>query len=255
MMLRSGDLSTNTLYQLAVQARHSGSLHQAILTYMQVVRLIDPADTLALSQVLWELGSACLDFHQPQPAISVLGNARKAAEAAHLPLREAECLTALGRAFRQTKQPQIALTCFQQALSIARTLGDQQLEVVVLQNLGDLCAADLGEVEQASNHLEAALTLLRSQKDPYTQKSAITTVRVLGMLCSAKIQRKETIGEVFPLLVEAENLVPLTHDPALVSHISYLMDTASTMHRKYTQQSQMTTMGSTVDDEFAWYEE
>src|SRR5258708_5633321 len=115
MMLRASDLSTNTLYQLASHARQSGSLYLAVQTYRQVVQLIDPTDMQALSQVLWELGSACLDFNQPKPAISVLKNARGAAHAAQLPLREAECLTALGQAYRQTQQPQLAFTCFQQA--------------------------------------------------------------------------------------------------------------------------------------------
>lgn len=295
MMMRASDLPTNTLYQLASQAWRSGSLYLAIETYRQVVRLIDPADMLALSQVLWELGAACLDFDQPKPAISVLKNARGAAHVAQLPLREAECLTALGQAYRQTQRPRIALTCFQQAhpllanlevdaalgrlwnqqglthghlkayssaredytqaLSIARTVRDQQLEIEALRNMGKLSAGDLDEFDQGIEYLERALTILRAQEDPYTRKNATTLVQILAELSSIKMQRKETIADVFSLLVEAESMVRLSFDQALAARISYLMDAASLMHLKQTQQTIHPATKKTLDDDLAFWED
>jgi tetratricopeptide (TPR) repeat protein len=296
MMLQASDLPTNTLYQLALQAWRSGSLLLAIETYRQLERLIDPADMPALAQVRWELGSACLEFDQPEAAIPVLRNAGGAARAAHLPQREAECLTALGQAFRQTLQPHVALTCFQQAhsllhdlvgaddanarlwnqqglahqqlrafvdaredytqaLSAVATIADQLLRVEVLQNLGNLCAVDLGEREQGIGYLEEALALLHARNDPKTPPIATLLVRTLGELSVIKMQRTETIDGVSDLLVEAQHQAPLTGTPALTAYISYLMDAATLMMEKFTRQPPPSAASKTGDDEFAFYEE
>lgn len=294
-MLQASDLPTNTHYQLATQARRSGALLLATQLYRQVIRLIDPDDTLALSQILGELGSVYLDFDQPQAAIPILESAREAACAARLPLREAECLTALGQAYRQTQQLSLSLTCLEQArslfddlesdaalarlwnqqglthyqlrafaeagedytqaLSVVRAIADQPLQVEVLRNLGNLCAVNLGERERGIQYLEEALALLRAQEDPYTRTNATSIVRTLAELSCIKMQRKETIAEVFPLLVEAQRLVPLTLDPALTAYISYLMDAASLMLGKHTQQSPTTAAGETRDDDLAFWDE
>jgi tetratricopeptide (TPR) repeat protein len=294
MMLHAGDLPSNTLYQYAAQTRSSGYLLQAIRAYRQLVGLVDPDDALALAQVLWELGSACLDFDQPQTAIAVLERAREAAHAARLPLREAECLTGLGQACRQTQKLALSLSYCQQAhslfsdlepdaalarlwiqqglthaqagtfaearvdytqaLSVATTIIDQLLRVEALRYLGMLCAVDLGERERGIGYLEEALVLLRAREDLSTRTMA-TLVRTLAELSALKMQRKETIREVFDLLVEAQRLAPLTDDPALRAHISYLMDGATLMLGKYTHQSPTTAAGKTGDDDLAFYEE
>jgi hypothetical protein len=69
------------------------------------------------------------------------------------------------------------------------------------------------------------------------------------------MQRKETIAEVFPLLVDAQRLVPLTLDPALTAYISYWMVAASLMLGKPSQQSPTTAAGKTRDDDLAFWEE
>jgi len=294
-MLHAGDLPTNTLYQYATQTRSSGYLWQAIRAYRELVGLVDPDDPLALAQVLWELGSACLDFDQPQTAIAVLERAREAAHAARLPVRETECLTGLGQACRQTQKLALSLSYCQQAhslfsdlepdaalarlwiqqglthaqsgafaeaqvdytqaLSVAKTITDQLLQVEALRYLGNLCAVDLGERERGIGYLEEALVLLRAREELSTRTIATTVVRTLAELSNLKMQRKETIGEVFDLLVDAQRQAPLTGDPALTAHISYLMDAATLMLGKYTHQSPTTAADKTGDDDLAFYEE
>jgi tetratricopeptide (TPR) repeat protein len=295
MTPHASDLPANSLYQLASRSRRAGLLFAAIGYYRQLVRAIDPADQHALAQVLWELGTACLDFDHSQTAIAVLEHAREAAHAARLPVREAECLTGLGQACRQTQQlsrslsycqqahslfsdlePDAALARlwiqqglthaqsgasaearedYTQAHSVATTIADQLLQVEALRYLGNLCAVDLGERERGIGYLEEALVLLRAREDLSTRTIAITVVRTLAELSGLKMQRKETIGEVFDLLVEAQGLAPQTGDPALTARISYLMDGATLMLGKYAHQSPTKAASKTGDDDLAFYEE
>ena len=270
-MLQVSNLSTNPLYQLASESRRSGFLVMAIQVYRQLIPEIDSTNKLALSIVLLELGTACLDLDQPKPAISVLHNAQGVAHDALLPKREAECFTALGQAYRKTQQLPAAFRCFQQAhpllaelepdaahvrlwnqqgithnqcaayasayedyvqaLALARAIHNQQLEAEVLLNLGGLCVGNLEKREQGIAYLEAALAILRTRED--SRNNALTVAQILTLLASVKMQRQETMPEVSTLLTEAEQFAHLSLDQALIARVSYLMGAASLMQIKY----------------------
>ncbi len=69
-----------------------------------------------------------------------------------------------------------ALACYEEALEIARKLGDRALECRVLNNLGRL-HAELGQVDRGIEMFDRAVRIAREIRDPEIVESAERNLR------------------------------------------------------------------------------
>jgi tetratricopeptide (TPR) repeat protein len=74
----------------------------------------------------------------------------------------------LGLAYAALGEPRRAIEYYQQALAIAREIGDRRGEGNRLGNLGRTYAA-LGEARQAIEYLEQALSIFEEIESPYAE--------------------------------------------------------------------------------------
>jgi predicted ATPase len=120
--------------------------------------------------------------------------------------REASILAALFRAHHRNHRPESGIDCNEQALAIARELGDQTVEAKCLLNRAIFHAAWYGKVDEAIQDADRALDLARGMDDRRLLAEAIT---MLG-------QGREFRGDLRQSLVhlkEGANLAEAEHLP------------------------------------------
>lgn len=73
---------------------------------------------------------------------------------------EGAVLNNLGKVYCRIGEPQRAMTCYEQALSIMKEVGDQAGEAAVLHNLGTIYSS-IGQLDKARQLFEQALQIQR----------------------------------------------------------------------------------------------
>jgi tetratricopeptide (TPR) repeat protein len=161
----------NRLVNLGFACRNLGQALQAIAYYEQALvisREICTASTEASPEwaagrrgeenALGNLGLAYADVGEARRAIKYYEQALPIARELGDRQSEGNHLNNLGLAYADLGEPRRAIEYYEQALAVAREMGDRQGEGNGLGNLG-LAYADLGDARQAIEHYEEALAI------------------------------------------------------------------------------------------------
>ncbi|HEV8145677.1 MAG TPA: CHAT domain-containing tetratricopeptide repeat protein [Bryobacteraceae bacterium] len=132
-------------------------------------------DDVGRARALDYVGDVCIILRDYPKAIGAATEQLPLARANHLLDLEAGALATLGRAYQQQGDGQRALENFQQALALARTLGDHVRVAAVLGQTASLYNL-LGDHEKALANYQEALVLHQARKAPLQEAAALSNI-------------------------------------------------------------------------------
>jgi len=139
-----------------------GDVRHGLRLTERTLEIVQGVDQPLEMQALFNLALMFYAISQPQHSLVFSEKALSIAHLMKLESREntASILSMMGLAYVDTEQPKRALALFEQTLSIAREIGDQDGEAISLNNVA-LAYHNMGHLEQALAMYEQALPIAR----------------------------------------------------------------------------------------------
>jgi tetratricopeptide (TPR) repeat protein len=148
---------------------------------------------------------------------------------------EIDILVALSLVYRRYHREAPAIAAIEQALAMARELGDQACEALCLANRAYLRSTGYGQLVETTPDAEEALRLAREIGDP---KLLIETLISLGRL----LQWRAVFDRSLVYLHEGAELARITHAGFLFGHAAFFIGNAYTARGAY-------------EDALRWYQQ